>query len=312
MVKAVLADLINLVDEKRPAEWEPLHIKVAPTGLAVSRQQSPNIPMTPAEIIQATIESYNEGASAVHLHMRDENGVPTTDLNIFRRVIDAIKDKCPDIIIDVPAITGETEEEMLRPLTLPEVETTALQPGPMIVGSITLVRTPQSILRALNFMLERDVVPEIASHDLSHLANAERLVIPNVQKPYYFNLVLGLEGSTYATPANLLLMVERLPAGSKWMTCIGGRPTLDMLTFAIILGGHIRVGMEDMMYVYPRKDEIVKSNAQCVEMMVKIATDLGRPIATPAQTRQMLGFKKGPKVAPQRATGQAAAQAMPA
>jgi 3-keto-5-aminohexanoate cleavage enzyme len=293
MVKAQLADLIDLAHEKPPAEWEPLHIKVAPSGLAVSRQQSPYLPLTPDEIVQATIESYRAGASAVHLHMRDDDGVPTNDLSIFRRAIDAIKDKCPDIIIDIPSILGDTEEEKLRPLTLPEVETTALQPGPMIVGSATIIRTPQSIQRDLDFMLARDIVPEIATHDLSHLANAERLIIPRIGKPYYFNLVLGLEGSTYATPANLLHIVDRLPEGSKWMLSIGGRPTLDMLTFAILLGGHIRVGLEDMIYLYPRKNELVKSNAQMVEKMVRIATELGREIATPAQTRQMLGFKKG-------------------
>lgn len=295
MVKAQLADLIDLVGEERLPDWDPLHIKVAPTGLAISRAQSPHLPYTPDEITQATIESYKAGASAVHLHMRDDTGAPTTDLEIFRRVIDAIKAECPDIIIDVPCVLGETEEDMLRPLTLPEVETTALQPGPMIVGSITIVRTPQSIARALDFMLERDVVPEIATHDLSHLANAERLIIPKIEKPYYFNIVLGLPGSTYATPANLLHVVERLPKGSKWIVSIGGRPTLDILTLAIILGGHVRVGMEDMVYFYPRKDEIVKSNAQTVEKVVKIATELGRDIATPAQTRKILGFKKGPK-----------------
>jgi len=71
--------------------------------------------------------------------------------------------------------------------------------------------------------------------------------------------------------------------------------TLDMLTFAILFGGHIRVGLEDMIYLYPRKDELVKSNAQMVEKMVRIAEELGRPIATAAQTREMLGFKKGPQ-----------------
>ncbi len=293
MVKAELADLIDLVGEKRPPEWEPLHIKVAPTGLAISPKQSPYLPCTPDEIIRSTIESYKAGASAVHLHMRDENGIPSADLNLFRRVIDAIKEECPDIIIDIPSIVGDTEEQMLMPLTIPEVETTALQPGPMIVGSITLVRTPQSVGRALDFILERDIVPEIATHDLSHLANAERLIIPKIEKPYYFNIVLGLPGSTYATPANLLHILDRLPEGSKWMISIGGRPTLDMLTFAIILGGHIRVGMEDMIYLYSRKDELLKSNVQIVEKMVRIAKELGRDIASPAQARQMLGFKKG-------------------
>jgi len=295
MVQAQLADLINLVDEKAPPDWDPLHIKVAPTGLAVSRQQSPYLPMTPAEITQATIESYKAGATAVHLHMRDDNGVPTNDMDVFRRVIDDIKAECPDIIIDIPGILGDTEEEKRKPLTIPEVETTALQPGPMIVGSATLIRTPDSVRRDLDFMLERDIHPEIAIHDLSHLANAERLIIPKIDKPYYFNIVLGLEGSTYATPQNLWHTVERLPEGSVWMLSIGGRPTLDMLTFAILFGGHIRVGLEDMIYLYPRKDELVKSNAQMVEKMVRIAEELGRPIATAAQTREMLGFKKGPQ-----------------
>jgi 3-keto-5-aminohexanoate cleavage enzyme len=295
MVRAQLDDLIDLAGERRPAPWEPLHIKVAPTGLAVSRKQSPHLPLTPDEIIQSTIESYRAGASAVHLHMRDDTGTPTNDLGIFRRTIDAIKAECPDIIIDVPSILGDTEEEKRQPLTLPEVETTALQPGPMIVGSATIIRTPQSIQADLDFMLGLDIVPEIATHDLSHLANAERLIIPKIEKPYYFNIVLGLEGSTYATPANLLHIIDRLPEGSVWMISVGGRPTLDMLTFAIILGGHIRVGLEDMIYLYPRKDELATSNAQLVAKMVRIATELGRDIATPAQARRILGFKKGPK-----------------
>lgn len=295
MVKAQLADLIDLAGERTPPEWEPLHVKVAPTGLAVSRQQSPYLPLFPDEIVQATVESYRAGASAVHLHMRDENGIPTNDLAIFRRAIDAIKEQCPDIIIDIPSILGDTEEEKLKPLTLPEVETTALQPGPMIVGSATIIRTPQSIQRDLDFMLARDIVPEIATHDLSHLANAERLIIPRIEKPYYFNLVLGLEGSTYATPANLLHIVDRLPMGSQWMLSIGGRPTLDMLTLAILLGGHVRVGLEDMIYLYPRKNELVKSNVQMVEKIVRIASELGRDIASPAQARKTLGFKKGVK-----------------
>jgi len=295
MVKRELADLIELVGEKKPPAWEPLHIKVAPTGVAISRKQSPHLPYTPDEIVSETIESYRAGASAVHLHMRDENGIPSTDLNLFRRAIDRIKEECPDIIVDIPAITGDTEEEMLKPLTIPEVETTPLQPGPMIVGSITLARTPASIVRSLDFMLERDIVPELATHDLSHLANAERLIIPKIEKPYYFNIVLGLPGSTYATPANLLHIVERLPEGSKWIVSIGGRPTLDMLTYAILLGGHIRIGMEDMVYFYPRRDEIVRCNADLVDRMVQIAGLLGRDIATPAQARQTFGFKKGPK-----------------
>jgi 3-keto-5-aminohexanoate cleavage enzyme len=162
----------------------------------------------------------------------------------------------------------------------------------LIVGSTTLVRTPDSIARDLDFMLDHDIHPEIATHDLSHLANAERLVIPKIEKPYYFNIVLGLEGSTYATPANLMHIVDRLPEGSVWMLSIGGRPTLGMLTFAILLGGHIRVGLEDMIYLHPRLDELLKSNAQMVEKMVRIATELGQPLATADQSRKMLASKR--------------------
>jgi 3-keto-5-aminohexanoate cleavage enzyme len=190
------------------------------------------------------------------------------------------------------ARTSSSLEETRLPLTIPEVETTALQPGPMIVGSTTLVRTPDSIARDLDFMLDHDIHPEIATHDLSHLANAERLVIPKIEKPYYFNIVLGLEGSTYATPANLMHIVDRLPEGSVWMLSIGGRSTLGMLTFAILLGGHIRVGLEDMIYLHPRLDELLKSNAKMVEKMVRIATELGRPIATADQSRKMLASKR--------------------
>jgi 3-keto-5-aminohexanoate cleavage enzyme len=295
MADVIPRDIIDVISEKRLPPWDPLHIKVAPTGAAISRKQSPYLPYTPDEIIRETIASYQAGASAVHLHMRDDTGTPTTDLKIFGRVVKAIKEKCPDIIFDIPSVIGATEEEKLRPLTIPEVETTPLQPGPMIVGMAAVIRTPQQIEMALDFMLERNIVPEIAIHDLSHLANAERLIIPKIQKPYYFNIVLGLEGSTYATPANLLHTIERLPAGSKWMLTVAGRATLDMLAIAIILGGHVRVGMEDMVYLYGRQDEIIKSNVQIVAKMVEIAKAMNRDIATPAQARQIFGFKKGPQ-----------------
>jgi 3-keto-5-aminohexanoate cleavage enzyme len=178
MADVMPRDIIDVISEKRLPPWDPLHIKVAPTGAAISRKQSPYLPYTPDEIIRETIASYQAGANAVHLHMRDDTGTPTTDLKIFGRVVKAIKEKCPDIIFDIPSVIGATEEEKLRPLTIPEVETTPLQPGPMIVGMAAVIRTPQQIEMALDFMLERNIVPEIAIHDLSHLANAERLIIP--------------------------------------------------------------------------------------------------------------------------------------
>ncbi len=288
-------DVIDLINEPQLPPWEPLLIKVAPTGLAISRKQSPHLPMTPKEITRETIDSYKAGAGAVHLHMRDEDGKPTNDPKIFRRVLDEIKAQCPDIIFDIPAILGETEEEKLAPLDIPEVETSPLQPGPMIVGKILVARPrPADVQFAAKYMQERGVKPELAVHDLSHLACADMLLIKPglLEEPLYYNVVLHLPGSTYGTPANLVNLVERLPQGAKWMLSVAGRPSLDMYTLAIIMGGHVRIGLEDMVYLYGRSDELAKSNAQCVEKIVEIAEAVGRPIAKPNEARKVLGFKK--------------------
>ena len=147
----------------------------------------------------------------MRLHMRDEKGNPTADLQICRRVIQAIKEKYPNIIFDFPCSVDATEEEEPKPLTLSEVETPPLQPGPMFKESAVVTRTPAQIEVALTFMVERNIVPEIDIRDLSHLANAERLILPKMEKPFYFNIAFGLDGSTHGTPANLFQICGETP-----------------------------------------------------------------------------------------------------
>ncbi|WP_181348023.1 3-keto-5-aminohexanoate cleavage protein [Thalassobacillus sp. CUG 92003] len=269
---------------------EKLIITVAPNGAQATRQHNPNLPLTPEEIADSIYESWKAGAAIGHVHVRDVMGENTMDLSVYQEVIDRVQEKC-DIILNLTTAGGlePTEEERLRVCELnPEMAT--FDAGTMNFGSGVFYNTPDFLERLAAETQQRNIKPEIEAFDVGMISNAMRIAKKGlIDEPFHFQFVLGVAGGMPATPKNLMHMAESIPAGSTWSAIGTSKDQLTINTMSILLGGHVRVGMEDS--VYFRKGELAETNAQFVTRIVELAQTLGREIATPDEAREILKLK---------------------
>lgn len=270
---------------------EKLIITVALTGAEVTREQQPNLPITPDEIAEAAYECYLAGASIAHVHARDKEGNPTQSYEVYKEIKEKIEAKCN--MIFQPSTGGavyHTFEQRKQPLELnPEMAT--LSAGTTNFGSDIFVNSEEYIEKFAKEMKERGIKPEIEVFERGHIANALRLVKKDLlDTPIHFDFVMGVPGAIPGGIDDLLYLVNHIPQGSTWTVAGIGRYELPLAVHAILMGGHVRVGFEDN--IYYKKGELAKSNAQLVERIVRIAKELGREVATPDEAREILNIKK--------------------
>lgn len=301
---------------------DKLIITAAITGGA-SPEGNPNLPKTPKEQAQATIDVYNAGASVVHIHARNpETGRGEQKAEWLEQAIVPIREKC-DIIVNVS--TGgsgrrcdgdylyqkmplESVEGRLavvpdlckNPAAAPDLA--SFNAGSPVIDiysqtkkeyllNFVMVHTFADMAHMADTMKACGVKPELECYDVGMINNARVLAEQgHLETPLYFQFVLGVLGQIPATPENLLHMVHSIPPGSPWSVCAIGLNEFPMATMAMILGGHVRVGFEDNVYLSPGVP--AKSNAELVEKAVRIARELGREIATPEEAREMLSLPK--------------------
>jgi 3-keto-5-aminohexanoate cleavage enzyme len=267
---------------------DPVVITVAPTGAEVTRDDNPNVPYTPEEIAEEVGRSAGEGASVVHIHARTDDGRPTTDPDVLRRIRDLIRERT-DIVIGMStgAEVGMSHEERIRVLDT-EPEIASLNTGSMNFGDEVFDNPPDLIEALAKRMAADGVRPELEVYDLGMLGAVARLLDRGlVSEPPLYNFVMGVPGGIPASPENLLAMLHNRPAAGPWTVTGVGRHQLPLTTLACAMGGHMRVGFEDN--VSYRRGEPAESNAQLVARARRIAEELGRPVATPAQAREALG-----------------------
>lgn len=274
---------------------QKLIITAAVQGAEVTKQQNPNLPVTPEELAQSSYEAYQAGAAIIHLHVRDENGNPTQDKAVFAEAMRLIREKCPDVIIQpsTGGAVGMSWEERAQPLELcPEMAT--LTAGTVNFGGDVFYNPPAYIERFAVRMKELGIKPEIEVFEVGMINNALQLVKRGLlQQPLHFDFVMGVPGAIPGTIKNLLHLVESIPAGSTWTVAGIGRHELPLAAAAIVLGGHVRVGFEDN--IYYRKGQLAQSNAELVARVVRLARELERPVATPDEARKILGLKRSAK-----------------
>ncbi len=266
-------------------------ITCAVTGAETTKKDNPNLPVTPDEIAQSAYEAYNAGASILHLHVRDKNGNPTQDKNIFEETIKQIKEKC-NIVIEVTTggAVGMTLEERVQPLQLfPEMA--SLDCGTINFGNDYIVNTIPMIKEVAEIMNEKGIRPSLECFDLSHIDTSLALIKEGILKPpYHFNFVLNVPGGLKYSAETLGFMKNRIPTDSFWTVMgIGGKASLQAIYGAITFGGFIRVGLEDN--VYYSKGQLANSNAQLVERAVRIAKEYGCEIANDKNVREMFKIK---------------------
>ncbi|MBO2531364.1 3-keto-5-aminohexanoate cleavage enzyme [Planifilum fulgidum] len=267
---------------------DKLIITAALVGAEVTREDTPHLPVTPEEIGQAAAEAREAGASIAHIHVRDADGKPSQDRELYRRAIEEIRKRC-DIIIQVSTggAVGMTAEERLQPVALrPEMAT--LTTGTVNFGDGVFLNPPREIEHFAKVMQEYGVRPEFEIFDVGMIRNALSLVKKGLVTGHlHFDFVMGVPGGIPATAENLLHLLRQLPEGATWTVAGVGRAQLPMAVLGIVLGGHVRVGLEDN--IWYRKGQLA-TNAQLVARVVRIAREMDRDIATPDEARRLLGL----------------------
>lgn len=271
-------------------EGEKLMLTVPTTGGVQGKESNPNLPESPEEIANAAQECEQLGAAIVHLHGRDERG--ERDGDRLQEINEQVRERCDDIIIqNTTGGTGLPLEERVKGIrTDPLPEMASLDMGPMNrYQHITSENTRHMIDSLAAEMQEKGIKPEMEVFNNGHLSEVYRLIDEGLLKePYYINLIFGPGTLTPPTPENMVNMVNNLPENSIFNVLAIGPHQLPLTTMGIVMGGHIRVGMEDNLYY--RRGEPVESNAQLVERAVRIADELERNLATPDDARQFLGI----------------------
>jgi len=312
-------DPLEYVQRVRRGTLPPLIISVALTGGVHGKEVNPNLPETPDEQAQQAYEAYLAGASIVHVHARDPKtgyATPSTSPDDYRIINRKIRELCPDIIINntTGGGLGLSTEERMRSLEA-DPEIASLNMGPLAWKALLKRREPPLTGRPEDVlvdsiwpptfswretelfaqkMLEKNIKPEMEVYHQGQFQLVYNLIEKNlVRPPYLIQFVMGPPSSVLPTPQNLISMLYHAPPNSIIsVAAIGPFQTL-LATIAIAMGLHVRVGLEDN--IYYRRGELAKSNAQLVERIVRISKELDRPIATPAQAREILGLPKEPK-----------------
>lgn len=270
---------------------DKLIITAAICGAEVTKEQNPAVPYTVEEIVREAKSAYDAGAAIVHVHVREDDGTPTQSKERFKECIEAIYKACPDVIL-IPSTggaVGMTAEERLQPTELmPEMAT--LDCGTCNFGDEVFENTIPMMRSFGKRMMENHIKPEYECFEMGHVDTVINLVkkgeLPGA--PLQFNFVLGVPGCTTATVPNLCWLVNAIPAGSTWTATGIGRHAFTLAAAAIVMGGNVRVGFEDNLYL--ERGVLAKSNGELVAKVVRIAKELGREIATPEEARRILGL----------------------
>jgi len=273
---------------------EKLILTAAICGAEVTKKQNLAVPYTVEEIAREAFLAREAGAAIIHLHVREDNGAPTQDIERFRRCIYAIREKCPDVIIQpsTGGAVGMSNAERSQPLGLdPEMAT--LDCGTCNFGADDIfVNTESTIIEFAAVMAERGIMPELECFDKGMIDTALRLIKKGyISAPLHFNFVMGSLGGISADPRDLVFMRGSIPPDATFTATGIGKSQFGVAAVSILLGGHVRVGFEDNIYL--SKGVLAKSNAELVDKAARLAHELGRAIATPDEARAILGISKG-------------------
>ena len=272
-----------------------LIITAAICGAEVTKEQNPAVPYTVEEIVREAKSAVDAGAAIVHLHVRHDDGTPTQSRDRFQECEEAIYKECPNVIL-IPSTGGAVgmspEERLQSTDTTPLPEMATLDCGTCNFGDEIFDNTMPTMRAFGKRMMERGIKPEYECFEMGHLDTiltmARKGQVPGA--PMQFNFVLGVPGCTPATVDNLCWLVKNIPAGSTWTATGIGRYAFQLAAPAIVMGGNVRVGFEDNLYL--ERGVLAKSNGELVDKVVRMAKLLGREVANSDEAREILGLKK--------------------
>ena len=270
---------------------DKLIISACICGAEVTKENNPAVPYTVEEVVREAKSAYDAGAALIHLHVRWDNGTPTQDKGRFQEMVDAIRKECPDVIIQpsTGGAVGMTDLERLQSTEItPTPEMATLDCGTCNFGGDEIfINTDNTIANFGDIMQERGIKPECEVFDKGMIDLALKAAKKgHIQYPIHFDFVLGVQMT--ATVRDLVIMATSIPADSTWTATGIGKNAWGIAAATIAMGGHVRVGFEDN--VYMSKGVLAKSNGEMVERVVQMAKLLNREVATPAEAREILGL----------------------
>lgn len=270
-------------------------VNLAPTGMIPTRIMTPHVPITEQEIVADVRRCVEMGANMLHLHARDEAGRPTYKKEIYARLIGAVRNLYPEIVICV-SLSGRdfgAFEERSDPLNL----TGDLKPdmGSLTLGSMNFsqsasVNSPDMIMRLAEKMADTGIKPELEVFDTGMLNYARYLLSKGLIKPpLYFNFILGNIATAQATPAHLGQLMNDMPPDSLWTGGGVGSVQLSMNAAGLLYGNGVRIGLEDYLWLDSGRKKLA-TNLEMVQRVVSMCNIFDIPLATPAEVRSMLGL----------------------
>ncbi|MCC6830890.1 MAG: 3-keto-5-aminohexanoate cleavage protein [Thermoleophilia bacterium] len=272
---------------------DKLVITVGITGGGQQKATNPYLPVTPREIIESAYGAWKAGASVVHLHVRDAAGKSCIDLDLYRQVMDGVRERC-DVIVNLSTDPGGDirQEDRITVLDLAP-EMAGFDAGTIHLGNYDdLVWGPMPYLREMAArMREVGTVPQCEVFHEGMIGTCEQLADEGlIPRPVNYIFGLGVPGCAPATPETLMHMIRQVPPGSVWSTAGVDLTGPPLAAVAIAMGGHVRTGIEDEPWY--RAGQRATTNAELVERVVRIATELERPVATPAEARRIVGLTR--------------------
>lgn len=288
---------------------KPTIITCAVTGGLTTVKQHPGLPCTPEEIANACIGAARAGAAIVHIHVRYPDGRPSMELEHYREVVDRVRSSPVDVIINLTTGPGgrfvpseedpkffadgttlTTPERRMEHILALKPEICSLDLNTMYFGSAVVMNTPRNVRIMAKLAQEAGVLPEIEVFDSGDIQLANDLISEGTLSPAsLFQIVLGVKYGAIASPASLMHMQSLLPEGSNWAAFGIGRWSYPILVQSWLLGGQVRVGLEDNIYI--KKGVLAPDNASHVNKAVRILTELDVAIANPSEARTILGLK---------------------
>jgi uncharacterized protein (DUF849 family) len=284
-------------------------VTCALTGAQQGKEANPNLPEQPGEIIAQGLEAWRAGAAVLHIHARDAQGKATADVAVFRRIVEGLRSEGCDAVLNLTtggAVAGLAIEERIRvvPELKPDIASFSVGGG-CLLGRydqseqrwtrdrfVPLFSSHAELERVARVFLENGVRPELEVYHSGMLNNIWALRDRGVlSEPLLVNLVMGIPGEcTKATVKNLVFFVDSLPPDTQWLvTAIGARNHFRMLGAIVAMGGHVRVGLEDNVYV--RHGELARNNGQVVDKAVGLLREAGAEPASPTEARAILHLR---------------------
>ncbi|MCA1960577.1 MAG: 3-keto-5-aminohexanoate cleavage protein [Desulfomonile sp.] len=294
-------------------------VTAAITGAIHTPSMSPYLPITPDQIADEAVRAWEAGATVAHIHVRDpETGRPSPDVSLYREVAEKVKSRCDIILcITTGGGLGMTTQQRVAAVAQLKPELASLNFGSLnfalfhalevykefkypwereylaMTDDFIFPNTFKTMKEAAEIFYQNQTQPELEVYDLGMLNNVDFMLSRgHLRRPIYIQFVMGILGGMAATPENLVYMYKTakdLFGEFNWSVCAAGKYQFNMCTMALILGGNVRVGLEDNLYL--ERGVRAKSNAEQVAKIIRIARELGLEPATPAEGREILGLK---------------------